>query len=337
MNSQEINIKLNNISLEYPENLLLEQISVEAGKGELIAIIGRNGTGKSTLIRALLGLHSLAKGNIYLKGKNIKDYSTQELSQNISIVTTERINIANYTVFDLVAYGRFPYTKWMGKLSNSDKIIINEAIHQVGLEMLANRYIASLSDGEYQRAMIARCVCQNTDIILLDEPTAYLDIPAKYHIIKLMQELCIKHKKTILFSTHDLNLAIKFSHNIWLLNNKKIQTGAPEDHIIKNSFNLLFNSSKIHFDANNNEFSYLSEKVEKIQLTGSKVYYKTTQQALNRIGFQITTNQKYPSIEIIENNDHIIWAYKENATKFEFYSIYSLSLYLQNNFKQYKS
>ena len=196
-------IRLENISLSYGSRTILRDVSLHLAKGELCALVGRNGAGKSTLLRALT-----SNGDTHIDGVPMRELSPEKLAQSISIVTTERIRIDNMLVEELVAMGRAPYTNWVGHLQEVDRQVVGEAIELVGLSEFAKRDISTLSDGELQRAMIARAIAQQTAIILLDEPTAFLDIPTRFEVCRLLADLAHKESKTILFSTHDLDSAL---------------------------------------------------------------------------------------------------------------------------------
>ena len=196
-------IRLENISISYGSRTILRDVSLHLAKGELCALVGRNGAGKSTLLRALT-----SNAATHIDGVAMRELSPEKLAQSISIVTTERIRIENMLVEDLVAMGRAPYTNWVGHLQDIDRKVVGEAIEMVGLADFAKRDISTLSDGELQRAMIARAIAQQTAIILLDEPTAFLDIPTRFEVCRLLADLAHNEGKTILFSTHDLDSAL---------------------------------------------------------------------------------------------------------------------------------
>lgn len=196
-------IKLENITLSYGSRTVLRDVVMHLGKGELCALVGCNGAGKSTLLRAL----TLRK-DIIIDGTPLGELTLEKVAQSIAIVTTERIRIENMPVEDLVAMGRAPYTNWVGHLQDVDREVVTSAIEAVGLSTFSKRDISTLSDGELQRAMIARAIAQQTPIILLDEPTAFLDIPTRFEVCRLLAELAHKEGKTILFSTHDLDSAL---------------------------------------------------------------------------------------------------------------------------------
>ena len=205
-------IKLENISLSYDSRTILHDVALHLGKGELCALVGRNGAGKSTLLRALTSNNSTL-----IDGTPLGKLSPEKMAQSVAIVTTERIRIENLLVEDLVAMGRAPYTNWVGHLQDIDRQIVREAIEMVGLADFAKRETSSLSDGELQRAMIARAIAQQTPVILLDEPTAFLDIPTRFEVCRLLADLAHKEGKCILFSTHDLDSAMPVCDSVAII------------------------------------------------------------------------------------------------------------------------
>ena len=205
-------ICLDNISLSYGSRTILRDVSLHLGKGELCALVGRNGAGKSTLLRALTSNNST-----FIDGTPLGKLSPEKMAQMVAIVTTERIRIENLLIEDLVAMGRAPYTNWVGHLQDIDRQIVSKAIEMVGLAEFAKRETSSLSDGELQRAMIARAIAQQTPVILLDEPTAFLDIPTRFEVCRLLADLAHKEGKCILFSTHDLDSAMPVCDSIAII------------------------------------------------------------------------------------------------------------------------
>ena len=213
--------------------ILLPPLNAIACRGELIAMIGQNGIGKSTLLRTITGLQAAIGGSVIINAKPINSYSRTEFAQHVGYISTEQVRVNNMKVYDMVALGRFPHTDWLGKLTGMDHDIIEDAIEKVGMQIFRERYINELSDGERQRVMIARVLAQDTDLLVMDEPTAFLDIKSKYEIVHLLHDLSGKRGKTIIFSTHDLNIAVSEADKIWLMLNDSFKDGAPEDLIIR--------------------------------------------------------------------------------------------------------
>ena len=217
-------IRLENISLSYGSRTILRDVSLHLGKGEFCALVGRNGAGKSTLLRALT-----SNGNTIVNGTPIANLSPEKLAQTVAIVTTERIRIENLLVEDLVAMGRAPYTNWVGHLQDIDREIVSKAIEAVGMGDFVGRDTSSLSDGELQRVMIARAIAQQTPIILLDEPTAFLDIPTRFEVCRLLADLAHNEGKTILFSTHDIDSALPVCDSFAIIENECLRQVSQSD------------------------------------------------------------------------------------------------------------
>ena len=201
-------IRLENIKLGYGTRTLLDGVSTTFERGSLTALLGRNGAGKSTLLRAIAALGRIDGGSIYLYDKNASTIAAAQIARHISFVTTDKIRIANLACEDVVALGRAPYTNWIGRLQDVDREIVAEALAAVGMSDFARKSMDAMSDGECQRVMIARALAQQTPIILLDEPTAFLDLPTRHEVCALLRRLAHEEGKTIIFSTHDLDIAM---------------------------------------------------------------------------------------------------------------------------------
>lgn len=210
-------ISLKNITLAYGSRTLLENVSAEIPPAALTAFLGRNGTGKSTLLRTIAGLKRPATGEIRLCGRPLDSLDNRQLAATVSFVTTEKIRTANLTCEEMVALGRAPYTDWIGRLRETDRECVRRALETVGLAGHIRKTLDTLSDGEYQRAMIARALAQDTPVILLDEPTAFLDLPNRHAMVSLLGRLARDEGKCVLFSTHDLEIALAHSDAILLI------------------------------------------------------------------------------------------------------------------------
>lgn len=226
-------IRLEDISLGYGDRRLIESVSTEIKQGTLTALIGRNGSGKSTLLRAIAGLGDIASGRLYLADKEIKTVSAHDMARTISFVNTERVRITNLCCRDVVALGRAPYTNWIGKMQREDSEIVMHSLSQVGMTEYADKTMDKMSDGECQRIMIARALAQQTPIILLDEPTSFLDLPNRYELCRLLADLAHRENKCILFSTHELDIALSLSDSIALIDSPNLHHLEVEE--MKNS------------------------------------------------------------------------------------------------------
>lgn len=231
-----------------------QNVNLKLQTGKLIALIGINGAGKSTLIRTLSGLQPALSGEILLHQEPLSVYSALDIAQEISLVLTEKITFSQATVFDLVALGRQPYTNWLDQLKESDLEVIEKALKLTETESLKHKKINELSDGQLQKALIAKALAQDTTLILLDEPTSHLDLSYQVTLLKLMQKLAHHQHKCVLYSTHDIDSAIQMADEmIVLLNDKTIQD-APCNLIEQGVFDDLFHHADLFFDKQKGKF-----------------------------------------------------------------------------------
>ncbi|MCF8715241.1 ABC transporter ATP-binding protein [Joostella atrarenae] len=245
-------LKTKNLEVGYiskkSSNSIAKEINFELVTGELTAVVGANGIGKSTLLRTLASVQPKLKGEIAIKDKALESFENSDLAKEISIVLTEHIPARNLSVLEVIALGRQPYTNWIGTLSETDIEKVREVIKLVGLEALKDKKCFELSDGQMQRVMIARALAQDTAIIILDEPTTHLDIYHKAYILKLLKTIAQKTRKAILFSTHEIDLAIQLCDKILILDTEKSAFGEPCSLIEKGSFKNLFPEDLVSFD-----------------------------------------------------------------------------------------
>ena len=241
-------IKLHDFSIGYGERTLLCEVETTIEKGRLTALIGRNGTGKSTLLRAIAGLNRRYTGRILLDGHNAADMRAAEMARTLAFVTTERTRIANLKCKDVVAIGRAPYTNWIGQLQPEDQKRVDDAMQLVGMSGYAEKTMDKMSDGECQRIMIARALAQDTPVILLDEPTAFLDLPNRYELCLLLKKLAQEEKKCVLFSTHDLDIALSLCDSIMLIDNPQMYTLPTPEMVASGHIERLFRNESVTFD-----------------------------------------------------------------------------------------
>ena len=242
-------IELRNFSIGYGRRTLLDRVAANFRKGELTALIGRNGTGKSTLLRALAGLNRRYTGEILIDGKNLRHISAGQLARTMAFVTTERTRIANLRCEDVVAIGRAPYTNWIGRLQEADREIVARSLADVGMGAYADRTMDKMSDGECQRIMIARALAQDTPAMLLDEPTSFLDMPTRYELVELLRKLAREQGKCVLFSTHELDIAMQLCDNIALLDTPQLHCMPTAEIRRSGLIERLFQNDTIRFDA----------------------------------------------------------------------------------------
>lgn len=241
-------IRFQSLSLGYGSRILIDSLSATVKSGELTALVGRNGTGKSTLLRAITGLGERKGGDILLGDKSIDSLSTAELATMVAFVTTDKVRIANLRCRDVVALGRAPYTNWIGRMQEQDEEIVMRSMELVGMSDYADKTMDRMSDGECQRIMIARALAQQTPIILLDEPTAFLDMPNRYELCTLLQRLAHEEQKCILFSTHELDIALALCDSIALISPPQLHLLPTEEMVNSGYIEKLFTSGIVNFD-----------------------------------------------------------------------------------------
>ncbi|WP_455591105.1 ABC transporter ATP-binding protein [Bacteroides sp.] len=271
--------------------VVAENICADINGGELTCLLGANGVGKSTLLRTLSAFQPKLGGKIEILGKDLSDYSDKELSTVIGVVLTEKCDVRNMTAEELIGLGRSPYTGFWGKLRGRDKEVVEESISLVKIENLAHRMVHTLSDGERQKVMIAKALAQETPVIYLDEPTAFLDFPSKVEIMQLLHRLTRKTNKTIFLSTHDLELALQIADKIWLMDKSNgVSIGTPEDLALSGYLSNFFARKGIVFDMETGLFRIENEYADKIRLTGHGQKYAMARKALQRNGILANRN-----------------------------------------------
>jgi len=253
-------ISTSNLSIGYKTKketvIIAENLNLNLASGKLITLIGANGIGKSTLLRTITGIQKPISGDVFLNDKKIADYTSLQLAQQLSLVLTESLPPSNLTVFELVALGRQPYTNWIGTLTDEDKLKINEAIELTQISHLANKKHYEISDGQLQKVLIARALAQDTPLIILDEPTTHLDLLHKVYLFKLLKKLTSETKKCILFSTHDIDLAIQLSDEIIIMTPGRVVQNDPQALIKSHAFDDLFQDESIRFDVEKGKFIF---------------------------------------------------------------------------------
>lgn len=288
-------ISAKGLNIGYPKtrgrstSLLYENLSFELFSGELTCLLGSNGAGKSTLLRTLTALQAPLLGSVLFKGKDIRKYTEQELSMFIGLVLTDKTVSGGLTVAELIALGRYPYTGFFGRLSKSDHDIIEKAMSDVCIIHKRDAYISELSDGERQKVMIAKALAQECPVIILDEPTAYLDIVNRIEITNLLHNLASSQNKTILLSTHDIELALTLSDRLWLLSRDiGLKCGVTEDIIFSDSINQYLGNNHISFDKHTGTFVTEQKSDKEIGLIAEGNLYYWTKNFLQRNNFRIS-------------------------------------------------
>lgn len=281
--------------------------------GELVALLGPNGAGKSTLIRTLAGMQPPLAGTVLLDGLDLYALPLHERARRLSVVLTQRLDVEHLRVRDLVALGRHPYTDWFGRLDEHDHALVEQALHLVGAQELGERLLHTLSDGERQRVMIARALAQEPRLLILDEPTAFLDLPRRVTVMHLLRRLAHRTHRAILLSTHDLELALPTADLLWLLDEAgTLHTGAPEDLVLSGTLAQVFAREGVTFDTTTGSFRTTATTHSTAHLHGSGLPAIWTERALQRAGVAVvpTTNpaawqiQITPECWIVQRGDY---------------------------------
>ncbi len=246
---------LHDLSIGYGGTTIVANINATLHEGELCSLVGANGSGKSTLLRTMAAFQPALSGTMTLGDLDVGNCSPLSLSKHIGVVLTERVDSMGITVRDIVEMGRSPYTNYWGHLTEEDMRIVDESMGLVGIESLAGRQASTLSDGERQKTMIAKALAQETPVILLDEPTAFLDFPSKVETMLLLRRLCREMGKSVLLSTHDLDLALQVSDSLWLLSGDgRLVVDTPEALGQSGALDATFRSEHVEFDPSNMRF-----------------------------------------------------------------------------------
>jgi iron complex transport system ATP-binding protein len=313
------------------ETMVFGPITAEITQAEMVGIIGRNGIGKSTLLRTIAGLQSQLQGSVLLDGMDNNRIPAKGRAQLISFVSTEPVTAQHIRVGEMISMGRFPHTGWLGVLLPGDLKLIHQAAEMTGVQHLMGKFMQELSDGERQKVMIARALAQDTPIIILDEPTAFLDLPARYDILRILNDLTLIHHKTILFTTHDLAIAVEVADKLWLMAEGRLFEGAPEDLLIDKVFRKLFLNSPAEFDAKTSTFRFRRNLDKEVTIQGDKKYRALTRKAMERIGFR-TIDEGGSLYEVIVDKQQggLSWQFHYKDTCLSFDSVYALASHMKN-------
>lgn len=245
-------LQTKSLDIGYPGKTISNGINLTVEKGQMICLLGQNGVGKSTLVRTLANMQPALAGEVLIQNKAIDLFERKELAKRLGIVTTQRIGVSNMSVRNLVALGRFPYTDWLGREKEIDTVQIEKAIDICKIQFIEKAKLGEISDGQFQKVMIARALAQNSDIILMDEPTAHLDVVNRHDIFNLLSEIKREQQKTIIISTHELDLASQFADTLWLMDfNETIVTGETSDLIKCGAIQKIFHLDGSQIDISN--------------------------------------------------------------------------------------
>lgn len=288
--------------------VILENLNLKVESAQLIGLIGENGAGKSTLLKSVMGMIPLLKGDLKIMGENIHSLSPRKKARLIAYVEASANLPGNLRVHEVVAYGRYPYSSLLGKPDKKAKEKMREAMEQMNVLQFADRQLYQLSDGEKQRCMIARAIAQDTPVIMLDEPAAHLDIANRYELMQMLRRLAEDQGKSIIMSSHDLDIILNYTDKIWLIHNKNIIDKVPEDMVVSGNIELLVSTSEINFSKENAKFELPVSTRGVICLKGEGQVFQWTKRALTRIGFEVKCNKSEGVNVIVKvHGDDLLW------------------------------
>lgn len=290
---KEILLRAENLRIGYllgkKEIKVCDGMNFELKRGELVALLGPNGAGKSTLLRTLSSSLQPLSGNVFYSGRLLKNISQRDLSRKISVVLTDHTQAGGLTVSELVSLGRQPYTGFFGRLKARDLRLVDEAINSVGLSFKSNSYMAELSDGERQKAMIAKALVQETDVLLLDEPAAFLDVASKLELMALLRQIAVERDCAVLFSSHDVEQALTLSDKLWLMSRAGLLCGCTEDMVLQGHLSDLFRSNNVRFDIGSGVYRLCSDTSARVSVKAQDLCLLFwAKNALLRNGYGIT-------------------------------------------------
>lgn len=298
--------RASNIHLAHGLNLQLKP-------GKLVGILGPNGIGKSTLLRTLAGMHAPLEGAVYLESDDVRTLRPGELAKRLSLVLTDAPRMGLMTGYELVALGRLPHTDWLGKLSANDELAIEWALDAVSASELAQQRVAEVSDGQRQKLMIARALAQDAKVMLLDEPTAYLDLPRRVETMRLLRQLAHQGGLAILVSTHDLDLALRNCDAFWLMKCGSIKAGIPEDLVLDGVLGDTFRADGISFDESSGTFFPERIKGPGVSVAGNGAHAIWMRRALERSGYRIDMDSSAAAIALVEDGAGPEWQLRVNG------------------------
>lgn len=307
------------------QNRVQEHLNFRLYPGELTCLLGANGTGKSTLLRTLAASQPALSGELKLLNKPLRSYSERERSKTIGVVLTDKTFAGALTVYEVVALGRQPHTGFFGHLHHKDHMLIQHAIDAVGITHKAQSYLSELSDGERQKTMIAKALVQECPLIILDEPTAFLDVTSRIEIMTLLHDLAIKENKAILLSTHDVEQALVLGDKLWLMSKEHgVECGVTEDLIFNHRMDTLFERSNVRFDYDHGVYYPITKGTKRIVVkSDNEILHHWTLNALNRNGFtcETTAMPNFLTLKAISPTELILSDANDTATYHSFQAL----------------
>lgn len=294
-------LRLENVTVGYGSQRIVSSINASISENELVAVLGKNGVGKSTLINSILGFQKILNGSILIENQSIQKLSAQEIAQEIAVVLPRLSIVPKIKVSELVAMGRLPYHKVLKKISNDELALVDEVLEMVGIYDLKTHYANQISEGQLQLVMIARALCQDAKLVILDEPTSNLDLANQYKIFNLLNEIKSKANKSFLMITHNVDFAIEKSDKIWWIENNELKENIPEQAAFEFQIMQKLSNQNLSYDSDTNRFLTKKNFTKSIGVKGNSELAFWVKNALMRNGIQVENNAEN-HIEITENN-----------------------------------
>ncbi len=300
---QTKDLKIGYTNRKQGETVIADGLSLALHRGELVCLLGPNGAGKSTLIRSLAGVDRHLSGSIELDGEDVSRMSPKQRARLTSVVLTDALPVGMLSVYGLVALGRFPHSRWTGRLSPHDHDRVSESLDTIGIAHLAKRQFQELSDGERQKALIARALAQEASVLMLDEPTAFVDLPRRVELMHELVELARRAGMAILLSSHDLDLALRCADQLWLMDsNGSVEKGYPEDLALSGRIATAFESDEVHWDSDEGCFRLCHPAKRRARLEGDGSVGLWTRRALSRKGYGLGEEGEI-SLEVVATRE----------------------------------
>jgi iron complex transport system ATP-binding protein len=320
-----------NLSCGYPETTILQGVNVELASARFVCVIGSNGVGKSTLLRTVSGLLPPVAGEVLIDGQPLGELKTLDRAQKISVVLTGLPSIGYLTVRQFVEVGRHPYTGTLGRMSEGDHAAVDSALDQVGLRELADRWLSTLSDGERQRVSIARALAQGATLMVLDEPTAFLDVESRAIVMTTLRALAHRTRRSVIAASHDIDLVLHIADEIWMIEpDRTIVAGAPEDLVLDGALDRVFPRHVMEFDLDSGNFRLPRPRGVEVLVTAGGHRARWVARALERIGLQVRSATSpgagpAPPVQVSEpESGSAGWLVSDHGQRIEFSSIAAL-------------
>jgi iron complex transport system ATP-binding protein len=313
-----------------PPVVLADALRLRVDPGEIVCLLGANGAGKSTLLRTLAGMQPPVTGSVSIGGADVHRLRPRELAKRLALVLTDRVSVGVLSAYALVALGRHPHTNWAGRIDASDHEAVRHALTTVGAQHLAARQVNELSDGERQKVMIARALAQDTPLLIIDEITAFLDLPRRIEMMAMLRDLAHREGKAILVSSHDLELALRTADWLWLMSPcARFDVGTPEELVMNGALARAFESDAVEFDAQSGHFRATRKRTQRVRVEGNGSLARWTIHALERCGYEVADAIDAPVVCVVDRGSKPGWVLQLGGRATDHTSLRELTVVLR--------